>query len=209
MKIALLFALLCASVGIALLNHELGLTKDVNIYSGGEIENISIEAKDDVNLPHKYENSNIDQTSKATNLESVVETKHLYFESVSLQEMVDSYFSSQANIHNTDQILEKVDLLERSKEIIPIEALSLRLALLKTTAEEFEYPDLAEKLTQEYQDKISAEAPEIDDEKNANYKQREREVLLEVQAMSEYPDGMSQSEYLRHRLQLLRTEVFD
>ena len=106
-------------------------------------------------------------------------------------------------------LLKELAELEQVGEILPIEGLSLRLALLKTTAEESEYPALADELTKEYQDKISAEAPEIDHEKNTLYKEREREVLLEVQAMSQYPDGMSQSEYLRHRLQLLRSEVFE
>ena len=108
-----------------------------------------------------------------------------------------------------NRIYTEINNLESRKEIIPLEALSLKLALLKTTTDESEYPELAKELTADYQEKISVEEPLIDHNKNTTYKQREREVLLEVQAMSQYPDDMSQSEYLRHRLQLLRTEVFD
>ncbi len=132
-----------------------------------------------------------------------------------LQNSVTSYFENHSSLPKEEKattanaIYANINNLETRNEIIPIEALSLKLALLKTTTEESEYPVLAKKLTEEYQKKISAEKPEIDYNKNAIYKQREREVLREVQAMSQYPDGMSQSEYLRHRLQLLRTEVFE
>ena len=156
--------------------------------------------------PHYEENTILnDQASP------VIE--HLSYNELRLSifEYFDNYqdYSNIERIAFTNKIESKLSILESSEAIIPLEALSLKLALLKTTTRESEYPALAEELTKEYEESISAVAPEIDHEKNANYKQREREVLLEVQAMSQYPDGMSQSEYLRHRLQLLRTEVFE
>ena len=132
-----------------------------------------------------------------------------------LQNSVAYYFDNYLTLPDAEKTLAanriytEINNLESRKEIIPLEALSLKLALLKTTTDESEYPELAKELTADYQEKISAEEPLIDHNKNTTYKQREREVLLEVQAMSQYPDDMSQSEYLRHRLQLLRTEVFD
>lgn len=132
-----------------------------------------------------------------------------------LQNSVAYYFDNYLTLPDAEKTLAanriytEINNLESRKEIIPLEALSLKLALLKTTTDESEYPELAKELTADYQEKISAEEPLIDHNKNTTYKQREREVLLEVQAMSQYPDDMSQSEYLRHRLQLLRAEVFD
>ena len=138
-----------------------------------------------------------------------------YLNEIQLEESIIHYFDHQISMGKDERALmsqqtsSQINQLENTQMITPIEALSLKLALLKTISTESKYPELANNIINEYQDKISAEAPEIDYEKNANYKQREREVLLEVQAMSQYPNGMSQSEYLRHSLQLLRTEVFE
>ena len=163
------------------------------------------------------ENFELESTGAEINLDdpNLPQEVKQFLQYEDLHKSITNYFDSHSTISADEKTLAakkiyiEIETLETRNEIIPLEALSLKLALLKTTTRESEYSALAEELTKEYQERISAEAPEIDHEKNANYKQREREVLLEVQAMSQYPDGMSQSEYLRHRLQLLRTEVFE
>jgi len=191
------------------------LTQNKQTASVDNLENLS-------SAPAQIQDRNIEnfdlestEAEISLNYQNLPQEVKQFLQYEDLHQSIINYFDNHSNLSIDEKTLAakkiytNIETLETRSEIIPLEALSLKLALLKTTSKENEYPELAKKLTEEYQDKIDSEKPEIDYDKNAIYKKREREVLLEVNAMSQYPDGMSRSEYLRHRLQLLRTAVFE
>ncbi|MCH8543302.1 MAG: hypothetical protein LAT61_07020 [Alcanivorax sp.] len=90
------------------------------------------------------------------------------------------------------------------------EALMLELALLRHQVAEEDYPDSAQALMDAYSDDSQAREATWRAESThqlAAYKQREREIVDVVRAMDSFPDGMTQGQYLRERLQAERERL--
>ncbi|QGX40643.1 hypothetical protein [Permianibacter aggregans] len=100
---------------------------------------------------------------------------------------------------------------EQQGKLLPMEALILKLAMLKYTAgDEQDYKDRAKALIDQYQ-AISDASEQAwlanPDPKFIEYKRREMDIVNEVRGMTTIPDGLSRDEYLRQRLQQARIEA--
>jgi len=108
-------------------------------------------------------------------------------------------------------LVAQVDKYEQASQLSAAEALALRLALLRETADDVEYTGESERIIAEYaarneaamQAFLANQPPEFTD-----YKAREREIVREVQQMTEFPQGMTRAQYLRDRLQAAREESY-
>lgn len=224
--IAIVIAVIFGATGIALLNMEPRNAQTIESGSEAQSKPIKLEPSNPVTTSVSPENANASiQTegikpegpidlSKITNDPKEIAIIEEYMTDIDLQDSVRTYFDSYENLsaEERQQLAQKIeaqlDRQEAEEKIIPLEALSLRLALLKTNSSDADYPELARQLTEKYQASIAATEPEFDTIRADRYKEEERKILREVQAMSQYPNGMSQSQYLRQRLNEAREEIY-
>ncbi len=219
--IAIAIAVMFAITGIALLNMEPRQSRQTAIVEETQTQAVDQNVIRPAPNPVAPENAaapippdglfNIADITDDPEEVAIIEE---YMTDINLQDSVRSYFDNQENLTDEErrklarQIETELDRQEAAEKIIPLEALSLRLALLKTNSSDAEYPELARALTEKYQASIAATEPQFDNESADRYKAEEQIILREVQAMSQYPNGMSQSEYLRQRLDELREEIY-
>jgi hypothetical protein len=101
----------------------------------------------------------------------------------------------------------ELDDYEAARALSAGEALLLREALIRETItdpsqQKARLAELAERYRQQ-SERLSAKQPAPDPEFEL-YKVREAEIIAEIMAMSEIPDGLTRDEYLRRRLQAER-----
>ena len=90
------------------------------------------------------------------------------------------------------------------------EALMLELALLRQQVAEDDYPESAQALMDTYSDDSKTREAAwraTSTDQLAVYKQREQAVMEAVREMDSFPDGMTQGQYLRERLQAEREKL--
>ena len=114
------------------------------------------------------------------------------------------------NATNTSKDLERMlGKLAAQQLVTPFEELMIRLALSKHTLSEDDFQEESTRLMAEYdrtvKQKQSGTKP---NSKHLAYKEKEQEIMYEVLAMDEYPDGLSRDEYLKQRLDQVRSEVY-
>jgi len=106
------------------------------------------------------------------------------------------------------QLLAGTNQYEQAGKLVPIEALTLKLAMLRyTSASDEDYKSKAKSLIDQYQHVSDAREqawlanPEP---QFVEYKRQENDIVKEVMAMTVIPDGLSRDEYLRQRLERAR-----
>jgi hypothetical protein len=111
-----------------------------------------------------------------------------------------------------DALAQELSRYEAAGELTAAEALLLRAALIsKSTADEQEQMTRIAALKQQYQEqgeRLKAEWQARPDPQFDAYKAREREIVAEVMAMTEVPDGLTRDEYLRRRLLDAREQAY-
>ena len=127
---------------------------------------------------------------------------------------VRDFFDSAEDLTDEERELRAAALRERITEqergggLLPAEALLLKLALLRVTIDDPAVLDHESRsLTESYQRAQAARTAAAPDPRFETYKQRESEVVREVLALEEIPEGLTRDEYLRRRLRDLRSEV--
>lgn len=104
---------------------------------------------------------------------------------------------------------QKLEELASQKLVTPFEELMIRLGLLKYTTDEATFESESARLIAEYKSMIEAEKSTASpDPKHMTYKEREHQIMKEVLSMEEYPDGLSRDDYLKQRLDQVRSEVY-
>ncbi len=108
-------------------------------------------------------------------------------------------------------LVAQVDRYEQAGQLSAAEAVTLRLALLRETTDDAGYAAASERIMAEYAERSEAAMAEfIANQPPAftDYKAREREIVREVQQMTEFPGGMTRAQYLRQQLQAAREESY-
>jgi hypothetical protein len=127
---------------------------------------------------------------------------------------VRDFFDSAEALSDEERALRAAALRERIAEqergggLLPAEALLLKLALLRVTTDDPAVLDHESRsLTESYREAQAARTPAAPDPRFEAYKRRESEIVREVLALEEIPEGLTRDEYLRRRLRDLRSEV--
>lgn len=108
----------------------------------------------------------------------------------------------------------EIDDREQTKEFSAGEAIMLRIGLIQATVtDERERARQTQTLIDRYRHQAELGetrflAQQRNDARFQAYKAEESKVVSEVLAMQEYPDGMSQDDYLRERLQQAREYIY-
>jgi hypothetical protein len=132
------------------------------------------------------------------------------------QEEARAFFAEQADLPEVEREARaaalRTELAEKKREglLLPAEVLVIELGLLEASVDdpavyEHEARLLLEGSERDAQRK--AEASRADPRFEA-YKRREAELVREVMALDEIPGGRSRNDYLRERLQQLRSEIY-
>lgn len=95
----------------------------------------------------------------------------------------------------------EIERYREAGELSAPEAFTLRLALIRESAPEAEQQARIERLRDEYRARSASVSAAPSDPMFEVYKAREREIVAQVQAMEEIPDGLTRDEYLRRALQ--------
>jgi hypothetical protein len=139
-----------------------------------------------------------------------------YQELRAFQEEARVFFAEQADLpeleRETRAAALRKELAEMKREglLLPAEALVIELGLLEASASDpAVYEHEARLLLEESEREARrrAEASRADPRFEA-YKRREAELVREVMALEEIPGGRSRNDYLRERLQQLRSEIY-
>ena len=106
------------------------------------------------------------------------------------------------------QLLDGTNKYEQDGKLLPMEALLLKLAMLRyTTSGDDDYKTKAKSLIDQYkaQSDLREQAWLANPDPNfVDYKRQEADIVKEVMAMTVIPDGLSRDEYLRQRLEQAR-----
>lgn len=106
------------------------------------------------------------------------------------------------------QLLDGTNKYEQEGKLVPMEALLLKLAMLRyTTRGDDDYKTKAKSLIDQYkaQSDLREQAWLANPDPNfIDYKRQEADIVKEVMAMTVIPDGLSRDEYLRQRLEQAR-----
>lgn len=164
-----------------------------------------------------------EEKEKASNLTSVGESsegkseEEAYYEQLNFRQ----HFSGQLNQFEHDSEVEKrkrkvalfakISELEAATYFTADQGLVLKLAVLGKALTGQELETAAKQLKAAYQNQseaILAAHAANSDPLWAEYKQREREIVKEVLALSEYPEGLSREQYLQQRLDAARREIY-
>ena len=129
------------------------------------------------------------------------------------KQALESYFSTGNSALSDSEAWSLIETIEGDGRVMAYEGLALKLAWLeRNSASEAEFQDAARELVAEYRAKAEQSVREYDPYEDvpgfAEYKEAERRILQEVQAMESFPDGMTQQEYLRMRLQQAREAAY-
>lgn len=126
---------------------------------------------------------------------------------------LDAYFTADASSLSDSEAWSLIEKIEADGRVMAYEALTLKLAWLEhNSANEAEFQEAAGDLVAEYRERAERSARDYDPYEDvpgfAEYKEAERRILQEVGAMESFPEGMSQQEYLRMRLQQAREDAY-
>ena len=129
------------------------------------------------------------------------------------KQALEAYFTADDSALSDAEAWTLIESIERDGRVMAYEALALKLAWLeRNSASEGEFQDAARDLVAEYRERaeqsMRAYDPYEDVPGFAEYKEAERRILQEVQAMESFPDGMTRQEYLRMRLQAAREAAY-
>lgn len=105
----------------------------------------------------------------------------------------------------------QVEQFEARGELSAAEAVSLRLGLLRSSADEVEFTTQATHIIEAYQARHAQAMAEYLANPPAafvDYKARERAIVEEVRQLETIPGGISRGQYLRERLQAAREESY-
>ncbi len=106
------------------------------------------------------------------------------------------------------QLLDGTEMYEQEGKLVPMEALVLKLAMLRySSSSDDDYKIKAKALIDHYkaQSDLREQAWLANPEPQfVEYKRQEQDIVREVMAMTVIPDGLSRDEYLRQRLEQAR-----
>lgn len=106
------------------------------------------------------------------------------------------------------QLLDGTNRYEAEGKLVPMEALVLKLAMLRySSSGDDDYKNKAKVLIDQYkaQSDLREQAWLANpDPQFVEYKRQEQDIVREVMAMTVIPDGLSRDEYLRQRLEQAR-----
>ena len=106
------------------------------------------------------------------------------------------------------QLLDGTNKYEQQGKLVPMEALVLKLAMLRyTSSSDDDYKAKAKSLIDQYkaQSDLREQVWLANPDPNfIDYKRQENDIVKEVMAMTVIPDGLSRDEYLRQRLEQAR-----
>ena len=106
------------------------------------------------------------------------------------------------------QLLDGTNKYEQDGKLVPMEALVLKLAMLRyTSSGDDDYKAKAKSLIDQYkaQSDLREQAWLANPDPNfIDYKRQEADIVKDVMAMTVIPDGLSRDEYLRQRLEQAR-----
>ena len=108
-------------------------------------------------------------------------------------------------------MMAEIDQLEKAAKVTAAESLFLKLALIKTNPNEEEAKRQGEELVAALKALSEQRLQAFVDNPDpvfVDYKSKEKDVVKEVMAMTEFPNDMSRDQYLAYRLQELRNEVY-
>jgi hypothetical protein len=144
-----------------------------------------------------------------------------YEQSLALRDRIRGFFDRAATLSAQDRLREALALAatvldeERAGRLLPTESLFIQISLLRYTSDdEAEQRAQGERLTAEYRAR-SAETERAGLAKIQSnpaftaYKQREAEIIREVQTLPTIPGDRSRDDYLRERLEQARIEAFE
>ena len=116
--------------------------------------------------------------------------------------------SEQQKQEELNAIADAASHFENQGKLVAMEALLLKLAMLRyTTSSEEEYKDKAQALIAHYKSLSDAKEQawlNNPDPRFVDYKRREQDIVKDVMAMTVIPDGLSRDEYLRQQLEQAR-----
>ncbi|MCQ4165059.1 hypothetical protein [Tahibacter harae] len=136
-----------------------------------------------------------------------------YFEREAFEQQARRFFDTAAQLDPAARereaagLEQAVDRYEAARQLSAGEAMNLRLGLIQATvADEVERGARQAELIARYrQDGARREAQfmqqQAADAAFADYKRREAQIVTEVMALPQIPDGLTREEYLRRRLQ--------
>lgn len=119
--------------------------------------------------------------------------------------------SAAAREAEATALLVQVEQFEARGELSAAEAVSLRLGLLRSSADEVEFTTQATHIIEAYQARHAQAMAEYLANPPAafvDYKARERAIVEEVRQLETIPGGISRGQYLRERLQAAREESY-
>ncbi|WP_299946542.1 hypothetical protein [uncultured Microbulbifer sp.] len=129
------------------------------------------------------------------------------------KQALDAYFNQGDSSLSDEEVWQLIESIESEGRVMAYEALALKLAWLErnsVSAQAFEQAasDLVERYQRKSQQNTAAYDPYEAVPGFAEYKQREAQIVLEVQGMTHFPGGISKQEYLRRRLQEAREKAY-
>ena len=119
--------------------------------------------------------------------------------------------SAAAREAEATALLVQVEQFEARGELSAAEAVSLRLGLLRSSADDVEFTTQAAQIIEVYQARHAQAMTEYLANPPAafvDYKARERAIVEEVRQLETIPGGISRGQYLRQRLQAAREESY-
>lgn len=136
-----------------------------------------------------------------------------YFARQQDKQALEDYFTSDTSALSSSEAWSLIETIERDGRVMAYEALALKLAWLeRNSVGEAEFRDAARDLVAEYRARAEQSVREYNPYEDvpgfAEYKEAERRILQEVQAMESFPNGMTRQEYLRRRLQQAREAAY-
>lgn len=127
------------------------------------------------------------------------------------QQEMQSILSQGENVdpETVQKLQSDLDELVAEDMVTPFEELMIRLALIKNSVDESTFETLSEQMMADYEARVDMEKSTVQpDSRHLTYKEQERKVVQEVLSMSHYPDGLSRDDYLRKRLDEVRSEIY-
>lgn len=137
-----------------------------------------------------------------------------YLQRESQKDAMRAYFNSDENDPDTAQAMwEYIASLEASGAVMGFEALHLKMAWLeKNSATRDEFKQRANSMLESYRQQAKANTARFNPENTPqfkSYKQQEKAIVAEVSQMSDFPNGMTQQQYLRQRLLEARIAAYE
>jgi hypothetical protein len=138
-----------------------------------------------------------------------------YFKREKDKQILAEYFAPDGNggEHNAEDVWQLIESIESEGRVMAYEALALKLEWLeRNSANKQEFEQAAQGLVENYRQKSEQNMREYNPYEDvpgfAEYKEMEKRIIQEVQQMSSFPDGMTEQQYLRKRLQEAREKAY-